>query len=144
MTKPVSNVDTPLSTASLSGTLILGASQLVEAHVPTNYQAVCNVLASTIITYIAIHSTRKIQAYLHKRQVDNTQKEMIAVIDDSINRLDDMIADSKGKTKKHVEAKRNELMRKKVDVISGKLNILALDTYIDPHPMQKAEPNTAK
>ncbi|ELV7517562.1 hypothetical protein QMU85_002567 [Photobacterium damselae] len=144
MTKPVANVDTPLSTASLSGTLILGASQLVEAHVPTNYQAVCNVLASTIITYIAIHSTRKIQAYLHKRQVDNTQKDMIAVIDDSIKQLDDIIAVSKGDVKKHAEAKRNELLRKKVDVVSGKLNILALDAYVDPHPMQNVEPNAAK
>ncbi|NAX21119.1 hypothetical protein [Vibrio sp. V39_P1S14PM300] len=144
MAKSVANVDTPLSTASLSGTLILGASQLVEAHVPTNYQAVCNVLASTIITYVAIHSTRKIQAYLHKRQVDNTQKEMIAVIDDSINQLDDIIAVSKGDVKKHAEEKRNELMRKKVDVVSGKLHILALDAYVDPHPMHNADPKTAE
>ncbi|MBF4383613.1 hypothetical protein EA848_06220 [Vibrio anguillarum] len=144
MAKSVANVDTPLSTASLSGTLILGASQLVEAHVPTNYQAVCNVLASTLITYVAIHSTRKIQAYLHKRQVDNTQKEMIAVIDDSINQLDDIIAVSKGDVKKHAEANRNDLMRKKVDVVSGKLHILALDAYVDPHPMHNAEPKIAE
>ncbi|MCD9465433.1 hypothetical protein CJF25_21155 [Photobacterium phosphoreum] len=144
MTKPVSNVDTPLSTASLSGTLILGASQLVEAHVPTNYQATCNVLASTLITYIAIHLTRKIQAFLHKRQVENAHTNTIAVIDDSIRQLNDIIEVSKGDVKKHAETKRNELMRTKVNVVSGKLNILALDAYVDPHPMQNAKLKTAE
>lgn len=144
LTKPTANVDAPLSTASLSGTLILGASQLVEAFVPTNYQALCSVLASTIITYVAIHSTRKIQAILHKRQVESAHKAMIVVIDESIQKLDEIIAVTEGDTKEHAEKKRSELLHKKVDVVSGKLNILALDTYVDPHPMQKTEPKLAE
>ena len=145
MTKPNTNVDTPISTASLSGTLILGASQLIKDFVPTDYQAVCNVLIPTAITYVAIHSTRRVQAYMHKRQVDNYQKDIALVIEGSIKELRDIISTSEGDVKKHAQKNLDDLLRYKIDIISGKHNILALHEYVTPHPMQntKSEPKTA-
>ncbi len=140
MTKPNAKLDAPLPTASLSGTLILCASQLIEAHIPTDYQAVSNVLSSTAITFLAIHATRKLQALVHKRQVESANKKMLEVIESSVQQLTEIINTSEGSVKDRAEKKREELLHKKVDIISGKLNILALDAYVDPHPVHPSSP----
>ncbi len=127
MTDKQNKVDSPLSTASLTGTLVLIAIQIIEAsELPDQYHSFATAIASTLITFLSFHSTKLIKHWLDIRNIKINNKRMINEVDDALKALEKEINNPSAcnDTKEHARKEHKKLSIQKIDLITCKIKLL--------------------